>query len=245
MMSTANRAKEHFDSIAENYREELPKHIRDHLNAKWWALVSDYFPRDAKAIDLGCGDGTNLAFLRTKRVSCVGIDLSPQQIRWGKKRYPELQDLLFEGDMLALDYPDATFDVATITGVLHHIYSRTDQEKAIREALRVLREGGVLIVRESNLINPLFRVFWNYVFPLTAKIDRFGGEHWIPARYAKRFFREEVERVRFFTFIPPFTPFPLMRLVAPLERIVERSPLGPLSAHYVAVLRKGGRVSRP
>ena len=55
-------------------------------------------------------------------------------------------------------------------GVLHHIYTRSDQQKAVGEALRVVKPGGRVLIRESNLKNPLFRIFWNYVFPLTAKM---------------------------------------------------------------------------
>ena len=40
----------------------------------------------------------------------------------------------------SLDFPDQAFDIAVMTGPLHHIYSQEDQEKAIREALRVARE---------------------------------------------------------------------------------------------------------
>jgi hypothetical protein len=125
-----------------------------------------------------------------------------------------------------------------MTGVLHHIYSREDQKKAMLEALRVVRKGGVLIVRESNLINPLFRLYWNYIFPLTSKIDRFGGENWVPARFMTKLFGKTVERICFFTFLPNFTPSFLLPFAARVERVLERSPMSKLSAHYLVVFRK-------
>jgi ubiquinone/menaquinone biosynthesis C-methylase UbiE len=237
-MSEAEQVKSHFDSIAEHYKEEIPAHIRQHLNDKWWALVSPFIRPGAKAIDLGCGDGTNVAFLREKGVDVVGVDFSPQLIQRGKELYPEMRDLLSVGDILDVRHPDESFDVGIITGVLHHIYSKDDQKKGVREGLRVLRPGGVLIIRECNLINPLFRLYWNYVFPLTARIDRFGGENWIPARQLRRDFGDRIERIDFFTFIPASTPGVLLPTLARLEHILEGSPARSLAAHYVAILRK-------
>lgn len=40
----------HFDTIAEHYKEEIPAHIREHLNAKEWALVSSYVSPGARAL---------------------------------------------------------------------------------------------------------------------------------------------------------------------------------------------------
>ena len=47
-----------------------------------------------------------------------------------------------------------------------------------------------------------------------------------------------VDHVRYFTFLPEFLPGPLVRLLAPIERLLEASPLRVYSAHYLAVLRK-------
>lgn len=237
-MNEPDQVKNHFDSIAENYREEIPAHIRDHLNAKWWSMVASYLAPGSRVIDMGCGDGTNAAFLAAKGVSVVGVDFSRRLVQRGQERYPELKGALFEGNALNLQFPDAQFDAAVMTGVLHHIYSRKDQETAMSEALRVVRKGGCLIIRESNLINPLFRLYWNYVFPLTSRIDRFGGENWIPARYITNLFGEAVESICFFTFIPNFTPRFLVPLAVRVERTLERSPVRRLSAHYLVVLRK-------
>lgn len=237
-MGKGEDARRHFDTIAEMYKEEIPDHIRDYLSQKWWGLVEQYFHGQPRVIDIGCGDGTNMMFLRRKGISVVGIELSANMVRRGKERYPELEDSIFEGSGLNVRFADQTFDVALMTGVLHHIYSRDDQMKAVREALRVVTHDGVLIIRESNLINPLFRIFWNYIFPLTAKIDRFGGENWIPAKRLLKEFGLAVEETIFFTFIPNFLPSVILPLASRMEGALERSMLKELSAHYLMVIRK-------
>ncbi len=237
-MGKGEDARRHFDTIAETYKEEIPDHIRDYLAQKWWELVERYFHGLPRVIDIGCGDGTNMMFLRGKGISAVGIELSGNMVRRGKERYPELQGSIFEGSALNVRFPDQAFDVALLTGVLHHIYSRDEQMKAVREALRVITHHGVLIIRESNLINPLFRIFWNYIFPLTAKIDRFGGENWIPAKRLQEEFGLAVQDAIFFTFIPNFLPSAILPLASRVEKALERSVLRKLAAHYIIVIRK-------
>lgn len=234
-----DKVKTHFDNIAESYKDEIANHIRDHLINKWWDIVKDYFKLDSRVIDIGCGDGTNMAFLKSKGINIIGLDSSKGLIMTGIERHPGLKDALFEGDALNLHFPDNAFDVAVMIGVLHHIHSRNDQIAAIQEAFRVVKNNGVIIIRECNLINPVFRVFWNYIFPLIAKIDRFGGEKWISAKKISDVFSGTVEKIGYFTFIPNFTPSFLLPIAMKVEGFLEKSFFKRLSAHYVVIMRKG------
>lgn len=240
--SGEDKAKQHFNEIAKNYKEEIPCYVRDHLINKWWSLVNYCFSKNSSVIDIGCGDGTNVAFLRNKGLNAIGVDISDKLIKRGKERYPQLEGRISEGNSLNLQFKDNTFDVATLIGVLHHIDSRRDQYKAIQEALRVVKNDGVVTIRESNLINPLFRLFWNYIFPLTARIDKFGGENWISAGYLSGLFKEIKDQTFFFTFIPDFIPQSLIPLATRVERYLENSPFKKLSAHYVVVLKKRNKL---
>ena len=47
-----------------------------------------------------------------------------------------------------------------------------------------------------------------------------------------------LEDVRYFTFLPDFTPRALMGAGVAVERMLERGPTKPFSAHYMAVLRR-------
>ena len=235
---TDRSAKEHFNGIAGSYYDEIPGHIREYLTNRWWNTVKCHFTGGSKVIDIGCGNGSTVAFLIKKEINAIGVDFSKELINTGRGMYPFLKNRLFEGNALDLGYGDGTFDVASMIGMLHHIHSPQDQIRAVREALRVVKDNGVLIIRESNPANPLFRIFWNYIFPLTSKIDRFGGERWIPASHFMKTFKDNFDSVFYFTFIPNFTPRALTPIASKVERVLEKSPLKRLSAHYVVVLRK-------
>ena len=66
-----------------------------------------------------------------------------------------------------------------------------------------------------------------------------GTEWWINSEQPGAGHVFTRERVRYFTWLPDFTPQALMPLALSFERFLERGPFHRYSAHYMAVLRKG------
>src|SRR5205807_6354756 len=98
--------------------------------------------------------------------------------------------------------------------------------------------GGRLLVHESNPRNPLFRFYMGYLFPILKSIDE-GTEWWIdPRSWVSSRSELRLEAVRYFTFLPDFTPKRLLGPALALERLLERGPTKPYSAHYLAVVRR-------
>ena len=76
-----------------------------------------------------------------------------------------------------------------------------------------------------------------YVFPSLNCIDE-GVERWLRADRLAQYTEAPVMDVRYFTFLPDFVPQRLVRLLRPVEQLLERSRLKVYSAHYMAVLEK-------
>ena len=121
---------------------------------------------------------------------------------------------------------------------MHHIHSEELQIKAVQEALRIVKNGGIIIIRESNLANPIFKLFWNYIFPLTSKIDKFGGESWVSAKHLQESFNDFLIETIYFTFIPNNIPKPLLPIADKAEKVLQKSKIKKMSAHYLLVLKK-------
>ena len=103
-------------------------------------------------LDIGCGPGTitaDLAELVTPG-QAVGLDASSEVIAQAEA-YSQgrgVPNLRFEvGDLFALRFDEATFDVVHAHQVLQHL---ADPGGALVELRRVLRPGGVLAVRDSD-----------------------------------------------------------------------------------------------
>jgi hypothetical protein len=106
----------------------------------------------------------------------------------------------------------------------------------------VLKPGGLVFVHEINTRNVLFRFYMGYVFPTLNCIDE-GTERWLLPHRLQIYTSVPVIATSYFTFMPEFVPSSALRLVRPIEAVLEASPLRVYSAHYMAVLQKPGRTA--
>lgn len=101
-------------------------------------------------LDVGCGYGRTLQELWGRGYrNLAGVDLSSEMIRRGKALFPHLELRAARGDELPFD--DESQDVVLLFAVLTSIPQDLEQERVIREVLRVLRPGGVLLVNDFLL----------------------------------------------------------------------------------------------
>jgi methionine biosynthesis protein MetW len=81
------------------------------------AAVAAAVPEGARVLDIGCGDGQLLAWLRdTKGVEGRGIELDPEKVAAAVGR--GLAVVQGDADTDLADYPDAAFDVVILSNTL-------------------------------------------------------------------------------------------------------------------------------
>ena len=105
----------------------------------------------SRRLEVGCGLGDDAAAL-ARRVapggSVVAVDGSQAMVDAARQRYGDIEGLSFEvADATQLPYEDATFDGSRIDRVLQHV---ADPAAAIREMVRLLRPGGVLVAFDND-----------------------------------------------------------------------------------------------
>lgn len=96
-----------------------------------------------RALDLGCGLGTNTIYLAGRGFHVWGLDISPSALRRarGKARAAGVEAHWIEGDARTLPLASASLDFIYDRGCLHHQNGPGVLEYAA-EVARVLRPGG-------------------------------------------------------------------------------------------------------
>lgn len=105
-------------------------------------LLKKYLPRNKalKILDAGCGPGAALVYL-SQFGDVTGVDISDEALKFAKKR-----GRVIKADVAALPFRDKAFDVVVCFDVLYHRWVNVNS--AISEITRVLRPGGIFLVRE-------------------------------------------------------------------------------------------------
>jgi SAM-dependent methyltransferase len=110
-------------------------------------------PREGqRCVDLGCGTGAFTRRLRVFGLDLLGVDISPRSVERARSSEDGIRYEV--GDITATDLAEDTFDIAALSGVLHHITSGADRIRAMREAWRILRPGGRLFAFDPNAHSP-------------------------------------------------------------------------------------------
>src|SRR5688572_10174795 len=152
-----------FSTIADRY-DLITVLLSFGMDRRWKQRAVDLAgPREGmRVLDLACGTG-DLAFAASSRgASVVGLDVTHRMLQLARQkatatphshhpdsesRTPHPTPAFVTGDMCALPFPDAQFDVVTTGYGLRNV---PDLTLAVAEIRRVLRSGGTLVSLDFN-----------------------------------------------------------------------------------------------
>jgi demethylmenaquinone methyltransferase/2-methoxy-6-polyprenyl-1,4-benzoquinol methylase len=150
-----------FDDVAHRY-DFLNDLLSLGRTKAWRRVVTSIIgPKPGmKILDIAAGTGSSSRPLVDKGAEVTALDFSHGMIKQGQKQNKNIN--FVQGDALKLPFEDNSFDVTTISFGLRNT-SNTD--KALKEALRVTKDGGRIVVAEfSHPVNPIFKkIYLNYL----------------------------------------------------------------------------------
>lgn len=126
-----------------------------------WGLLKKYrvlrrYITQGHLLDVGCGAGDFLAFVRARGWTVTGIDISPAAVAVAKREH-SLE--ILQGNLFSAAYPANHFDAVTLWDVLEHLHSPRETLVEIR---RVLKPRGWLFLSLPNVESVDSRLFGAY-----------------------------------------------------------------------------------
>ena len=100
-------------------------------------IIASWIEQRSKVLDLGCGEGDLLKFLKTRRnVRGIGIERIEAKVA----RCIEKGLTVLQGDINqeVLDYPDKQFDYVILSQTLQQVY---EPDRLLKELMRIGKKG--------------------------------------------------------------------------------------------------------
>lgn len=100
-------------------------------------------------LDIGCGTGSLLAKLLDERpqIRGYGLDLSEEMLEVARQKLPRRTELVY-GEAEALPYDNKKFEMVVMVDSFNYF---VNPEQAVKEAYRVLKLGGTLVIADKML----------------------------------------------------------------------------------------------
>lgn len=164
-------SKKHFDSQAKDYDRKNTYYYSKYPKISCKSVSQKLSDISYQSLlDVGCGTGYLIDLLsKEKTANYYGLDLSPEMLRVARNKLSR-SVVLTEGSADTLPYSDNSFDIVTCVQSFHH-YPYPD--KAMAEAYRVLKPGGLYILSDTGASGVL-KWLENHIFLKTINSGDFA-----------------------------------------------------------------------
>lgn len=168
-----------FDNIAGKYdflNHFLSLNIDKHWRKKAIAELLDTNPKEILDIASGTGDFAIGTAKKLRPEKITGIDISEKMLEKGrvKIRKHHLEHIieLQKGDSEKIEFPDASFDAASVAFGVRNF---ENIEKALSDIKRVLKPGSKLVILEFSIpekkgFRTLYCFYFNKILPFFGRI---------------------------------------------------------------------------
>ncbi len=152
-LSELHGADDYFNHPYFEARRELTDTMRAACEAKLLRLEERVGPlAGATMVDVGCDLGIMVAYAaESRRMTAVGVDIIPKVIEIGRAAGRDLR----LGTLESVGLPESSADLISGFDLIEHV---DNPHRFAREALRLLKPGGVLALETPNFNGLIYRL---------------------------------------------------------------------------------------
>lgn len=108
--------------------------------------IEKYLKPGDRVLEIGAGTGRYSHALARQGYTVDAVELVKHNIEVFKRNTSTNENIsVIQGNALDLSvFPNNKYDITLLLGPLYHLYNKEDKQQAIREAIRVTKEGGII-----------------------------------------------------------------------------------------------------
>nr|WP_303934157.1 class I SAM-dependent methyltransferase [Treponema denticola] len=109
--------------------------------------IHRYAKTGAKILEIGAGTGRYSIALAKEGYNVTAVELVETNLEVLKNNSVGIENIIsYQGDALNLDrFEDNQFDITLLFGPMYHLYDKKEVHKALDEAIRVTKKGGIIL----------------------------------------------------------------------------------------------------
>lgn len=123
--------------------------------------IEKYLTPNAKILEIGAGTGRYSIALADKGYDVTAVELVPHNIGIMKKKVKPNHNInIYKGNACNLSFiKENTYDIVLLLGPMYHLFNNSDKHKAISEAIRVAKKGGIIYSAYCNNDTFMYKMF--------------------------------------------------------------------------------------
>lgn len=152
--------KEFYKNYDEDSRLTRKSHLPEYLTTMRY--IERYLTPNSKILEIGAGTGRYSIALADKGYDVTAVELVEHNIEIMKNKIkPEHNIKIFEGNACDLSYIESdTYDIVLLLGPMYHLFRDNDKHKAISEAIRTAKRGGIIYSSYCNNDTTMYKMFY-------------------------------------------------------------------------------------
>jgi len=155
--------------LSQGYQKDLQLSV-DRMNLKGTEYLAD--------LCCGTGKSTQACINKISSGNILGIDNSKEMLDVANKKFPNINVIFTQEDVMELDYPENTFDAIFMA---YGIRNMPDYSKCLRSLRKILKPGGVICFHEYSLSKSILtHLYWKLlgyliIIPISSIISSSSG----------------------------------------------------------------------
>ncbi|MGL5830665.1 MAG: class I SAM-dependent methyltransferase [Candidatus Altimarinota bacterium] len=199
------KTAQHLSTQVKNSYNQIAEHFSQTRHTPWaeFQYFQKHLQENQKILDLGCGNGRLLKFLKdhfqAQKFTYLGLDNSKELIKKAQEIHPDFQFKLADQERLPLK--NHTQNIIFSIAAFHHLPSKKLRSQALQEMHRVLEKDGLLIMTVWNLWQRKYlpQIFSAFIKSIITFGDYQLGDLFIPWKNAQK---QEQNKRYYHSFFP-------------------------------------------